>query len=94
MLEQSAGLPGLKYGARGGQPAWGAHLGTVEAAPLAMAESSAGGGAVPLARPRGGEVPYRGACPPYARPHGSASRCVGDQVCGPMHQVSPCVMLT
>ena len=29
-----------------------------------------------------------------ARPHGSASRCVGDQVCGPMHQVSPCVMLT
>ena len=54
MLEQPAGLAGLKYGGRGRQHAQGAHLGTVEAAPLAMAESSAGGGAVPLARPSGG----------------------------------------
>ena len=50
MFEQLAARAGLKYGGRGWQHARGAHLGTVEAAPLAMAESSAGGGAVPLGR--------------------------------------------
>ena len=56
MFEQLAARAGLKYGGRGWQHARGAHLGTVEAAPLAMAadESSAGGGAVPLAGPSGG----------------------------------------
>ena len=44
MLEQPAGLAGIKYGGRGRQHAQGAHLGTAGAAALAIAESSAGGG--------------------------------------------------